>query len=164
MPYIDREKLLEQIDSRVPVYYDEEMQVKDLCIQLMENAPVENVVPRSEVEALKKENEILSASNKTLAFSKGRIEAELNKAKQEVANKIFEQFGSHISTGIRILKDCINDTDTDQVKRHLLGRLHELCGMEKFIAELRKKYIVECELKETPVKDVPSGYDFDVGM
>lgn len=67
----------------------------------------------------------------------------IEQAKQEVAKQMIDEFESHISTGIRILKDCINDTDTDQVKRHLLGRLHELCGMEKLIAELKKKYIGE---------------------
>jgi hypothetical protein len=106
--YIDKDKLIRDLIDNRNFY-------PAIVKRAIENAPTEDVVPRSEVE----------------------------KAKQKVAREILDEFECHISTGIRILKDCINDTDTDQEKRHLLGRLHELCGMEKSIAELRKKYIGE---------------------
>ena len=97
-----------------------------------------------EVEKADKEIERLTKILENYALQYGTVtdkQKVIDQAKQEVAREIFDKFECHISTGIRILKDCINDTDAEQVKRHLLGRLHELCGMEKFIAELKKKYI-----------------------
>jgi hypothetical protein len=123
--YIDLDALLEQIQE--PMNWtdsDAELQ-EQLDYQsfkyLIEKQPIADVVPRAEIE----------------------------NAKQEGAREILDEFECHISTGIRILKDCINDKDTDQVKRHLLGRLHELCGMEKSIAELRKKYIGAVSIGKT---------------
>lgn len=83
--YIDREKLLELIDSRVPVFYDEHYQIKDLCTQVIENAPIEDVVPRSEVERL--ENQLDNLSNQYRAGA----EFLCNQAKQEVAKQILKE-------------------------------------------------------------------------
>lgn len=79
--YIDREALLEQIDNRVNAFYDEEMNIKDMCVQLTENAPTEDVVPKSEVEEIVKFKDMAYAELKSLF-----IEAE-----QEVAKQIFEE-------------------------------------------------------------------------
>ncbi len=157
--YIDADKLLQQIDSRVPATYFEERRVKNLCTQLTENAPTADVVPRSEVEqlqrnleqcengykqhihlmeckhkdeveGLKKENEILSANNKTLALSRTRIEAEIEKAKQEVVREIFEEIET-------ILSKYRKKYSVGGYKYHYF----EANGVVPELAEFKKKYI-----------------------
>jgi hypothetical protein len=153
--YIDKGKLIRDLIDNRNFY-------PAIVKRAIENAPTEDVVPRSEIEELQKfkdmayaevrsYNEELKArldqakQTRYMITENGSIEMipTVESVRQEVAREILDEFECHISTGIRILKDCINDTDTDQVKRHLLGRLHELCGMEKFIAELKNKYIGE---------------------
>lgn len=155
--YIDREKVMAEI-NRIGGH--------NLCgwdtigvKALIDRQPTEDVVPRSEVEkyivnmnaygltakrlaeeneGLKKENEILSASNKTLALSRRGIEAELNKAKQEVAREIFEKAKKRIHNEYNDLSNIV-PTDDD----YYLGKLAGISEAEIIIDELKKKYIGE---------------------
>jgi hypothetical protein len=78
-------------------------------------APTVDVVPRSEVE----------------------------KAKQEVAKEIFGELLGFTSSGIRWLKEMINETEDEEYKVHFMGRLGELCNFETVLTEKQKKYIGE---------------------
>ena len=90
--------------------------IKNYFKQIIEQAPTEDVVPRSEVEELKKENEVLSASNKTLALSRSKIEAELTKAKQDVAREIFEEIENIVAYDMGEMLDKI-----DELKKKRIG-------------------------------------------
>lgn len=96
----------------------------------------EDVVPRSEVEDLKCQ---LEREREYIEFFKANIVS----GKQEVAKQIFEEFSSHISIGIRVLKELINENESKNAKNCLKSRVFELYAMENFIDELKKKYIGE---------------------
>ena len=124
--------------------------VRDYLKNAIENAPTEDVIPRSEVEGLKKENEVLSASNKTLALSRRKIEDELNKAKQDVAREIFEEIENFIESdrGKAICEDNSNDWFAkDRAKTfetyHNIGVENAKNTLRDLLDELKKKYIGE---------------------
>jgi hypothetical protein len=87
----------------------------DYILNMIDNAPTEDVVPRSEVE----------------------------KAKQEVARDILGELSSHTSIGIRHLKELMAECDNEENKIWLEGKISELCNIEKIISEYEKKYIGE---------------------
>jgi hypothetical protein len=63
------------------------------------------------------------------------------KAKQEVASDIFDKLLSHTSIGIRWLKELISETECEEDKTHLMGRLAELCNTETVVRKLKNNYI-----------------------
>jgi hypothetical protein len=124
--YIDADILKERLEDFSKWCRDGRKQGVDFVLDCpLPDIPTADVVPRSEVEGLEKENEILSKSNKTLAFSRTRIEAEIEKAKQEVAREIFEE----------IEKNMVTIDDIDFNRFRAIGR--------RTFEELKKKHIGE---------------------
>jgi hypothetical protein len=154
--YIDIDKVIEGVSPYTHWGEDgEEVRLRELRT-ILSVYSTKDVVPRSEVEkyrrelgkvrfalaeankdkqGLEKENEILSATNKTLALSRRGIEAELNKAKQEVAKQIFEEIENKLSANMS--GECIDSADT--LKWFDYFEIH----LAEDIAELKKKYIGE---------------------
>ena len=116
--YIDREKLLEQIEEPMN-WTDSEAELQEQADyqsykNLIENALTEDVVPRSEVD----------------------------KAKQDVAREIFEEIHKEIKCA---LDNNYNELNKHIVDKHfaeyISGKLHALRGIDDFIDELKKNYL-----------------------
>ena len=127
--YIDKDKLKRDLIDNRSFY-------PAIVKSAIENAPTCDVVPRSEVEGLKKENEVLSASNKTLALTRRKIEAELIKAKQDVAREIFEEIEEGVKAAVSALQ-----FENNPVHRNVKHNTYSsfMC----FVKNIEKKYIGE---------------------
>lgn len=100
----------------------------------IENAPIENVVPKSEYEKLEWQFKELDIECNRLE----KDEENFHKAKQEVAREIFEHMKKRIHHEYTYLADNVpNDDD------YYLGKLAGISEAEIIIAECEKKYIGE---------------------
>ena len=108
------------------------MQIKDYLKRMIDNAPTEDVVPRSEVEALTDERDRYKRYYFNHAYDE--LEAE---AKQEVARELLNEIKTKVNSLIDFYRHHTTVLSTVRAK---VDAYFEIDG---FIAELEKKYIGE---------------------
>lgn len=115
-------------------------------IKTIENAPTEDVVPRSEVEEADKEIARLKEILTNYALQYGTVKTQqkvINQAKQEIAREIFEEIEGNTNQAIKRLKDAKEGVTDKDLRNYVNGKIGEVENTQTFIAELKKKYIGE---------------------
>ena len=123
--YIDADRFEVVTSQR---HSEDFMDGMDYILEMIDNAPTKDVVPRSEVEEIVKFKDMAYAELKSLFIE----------AKQEVAKQIFDMVKKRIHNEYNDLSNIV-PTDDD----YYLGKLAGISEAEFIIAELKKKYIGE---------------------
>jgi hypothetical protein len=110
--YIDREKLIKKLIDKG--FYPA------LVKSAIENAPAEDVVPKSEVEDLKELIKVYKSCKEELAIKHGITVIELQLAKQEVERLIFEEI-ENLKYTILGLQDIVSWEDIAELKNKYIG-------------------------------------------
>ena len=119
-------------------------------LRLIDKAPTEDVVPKSEVEKwyaeyhkvkedLKQEKMYHKSTDKLA----DRYLVELKQAKQDIAREIFEDIHKEIELALDSNYKARNNNGYGEFGEYVNGKIHALRGIEDFLAEIEKKYIGE---------------------
>ena len=147
--YIDADKFIERIKVS-PAFRNAGMDGYFLCnvvIDLLNNIPTADVVPKSEVEELKaiiadhkaseeRWQELYADTVDKWEKAYEELEIELENAKIELTREIFEEIERFLYLHFRFCKEEIGNDDTEYVK----GRMELNTQIQNFIAKLKKKY------------------------
>lgn len=89
--YIDADWIYQMVENRYRVSSGIEHRCERDLLDLICEAPTANVVPKSEVEELIRENESLAKTVNEASGLIRKLRSKVNKSKNEVAREIFEE-------------------------------------------------------------------------
>jgi hypothetical protein len=137
--YIDKDKLIRDLIDNRNFY-------PAIVKRAIENAPTEDVVPRSEVEKFIQEIDHIQKDKAEIKYLKEHL---IEQAKQEVAKQIFEEIRQEIKLALdsnyKAKDEHLNkykDYDAQFISL-VNGKILSLRGIDDFLDELKKKYIGE---------------------
>ena len=115
-------------------------------MEIVDNLPNADVVPKSEVERLEHLRAELSKEIETLKDNKEHLAVLLMEAKSEVAReiccKIEEEIVAALESNYKAKSERMANTriDADEFISYCDGKISALRGIEAFVEELKKKY------------------------
>ena len=129
--YIDKEKLIRDLIDNRSFY-------PAIVKNAIENAPTEDVVPRSEVDEIAEELSDTIVMKDELFDEVIKLRTELTKAKTEVAREIFEEIEKSIANLEYRANTPRKTVKVEELKAQCDWILHEV--VTKTLATLKKKY------------------------
>ena len=130
MRYIEADWIYEKVENRYRVSSGIEHRCERDLLDLICEAPTADVVPRAEVDELKRENESLATTVNEASELIGKQRTKIEKVKAEVAREIFEEI--EVSIAVHAF--------TSKSEDYADGMYDAIEWVDSKIAELKKKY------------------------
>lgn len=125
MPYLDEDILYNNVEEKYKPAKGKAREAYSDVLDTICEMPRADVVPKSEVEELIRENESLAKTVNEASELIRKLRSKVNKSKNEVAREIFEE----IEKALKLYKRYDLESGT-----------YFECYLEADIAELKKKY------------------------